>query len=108
MNENNKPQAINLGQSLDGESITDNYSDLDRLIGDPKFIYGKSSPIVTDDDLAEMDLIPDRNFATSYDAANSYLKSLHLEPLWSRFDYARAQRYKWQAASLKRFLEARG
>lgn len=104
MNENNKPQAINLGQSVDGESITDNYSDLDRLIGDPKFIYGKSSPLVTDDDLAEIILIPDRNFTDSYTATNLHLKALGLTPIWSRFDYARVQRHKWQTASWKSYL----
>jgi len=104
MNGNEKPQAFNnLGRSLDGESITDNYSDLDRLAGLPKYEYGKSSPMITNDYIAEMLLIPDSNFVSSYDKTNSHLWELGLIPIWSRSDYVRAQRNKWKTASWKSY-----
>ena len=91
MNEKNKPQGFNLGLPLDVESITDNCSDLDRLTDPRKY--------------AQMMLIPDRNFADSYEAANLHLKALGLMPIWSKSDYARVQLYKWQLATWNSYLE---
>jgi hypothetical protein len=105
MNEKNKPQGFNLGLPLDVESITDNCSDLDRLTDPRKYLHGDSSPIITDDDIAQMMLIPDRNFADSYEAANLHLKALGLMPIWSKSDYARVQLYKWQLATWNSYLE---
>jgi hypothetical protein len=89
MNANKKPQAINLGQAIDGQSITDNYSDLDRLIGEPKFIFGESSPVLTDRDILEHTLLPDSNYCSAMDKASAHLRSLGYPPLWSREDLIR-------------------
>jgi len=90
MNEMRKPQAINLGHpSIDGESITENYSDLDRLIGAPKYIFGESSPVITDRDILEHELLPDSSFCNAMDKASADLKSQGFPPLWSREDLIR-------------------
>lgn len=89
MNQNKKPQAINLGQAIDGESITENYSDLDRLIGEPKYIFGESSPVITDRDILEQELLPDSNYCNAMDKASADLRSLGYPPIWSREDRIR-------------------
>jgi len=49
MNTNTKPQAINLGQVLDDESINRNVIAINALSTKSQDVIGKSSPIVTDD-----------------------------------------------------------
>jgi len=48
MNTNTKPQAINLGQVLDDESINRNVIAINALSTKSQDVIGKSSPIVTD------------------------------------------------------------
>ena len=47
MNTNTKPQAINLGQRIDDESINRNVIAINALSTKSQDVIGKSSPIVT-------------------------------------------------------------
>jgi len=48
MDTNTKPQAINLGQRIDDESINRNVIAINALSTKSQDVIGKSSPIVTD------------------------------------------------------------
>jgi regulatory protein YycH of two-component signal transduction system YycFG len=47
MDRNEKPQAINLGQSLDVESMNRNVIDINTQSAKSQSVIGKSSPIIT-------------------------------------------------------------
>ena len=48
MNENTKPQALNLGnRMIDGESITDNVTSIDSLTAKSQWTFGKSAQTET-------------------------------------------------------------
>jgi hypothetical protein len=95
MNTNTKPQAINLGQVLDDESITRKITDINALNPNYRYLFGKSAPIVTDYDIAEHDLFPDADFCNSMMTAEKHLRSQGLIPCWTSADTIRFHRHRW-------------
>ena len=90
MNENTKPQALNLGnRMIDGESITDNVTSIDSLTAKSQWTFGKSSPCETIYDILERELLPDSNYCKTIDAANEHLRAAGLAACWSRDDLVR-------------------
>ena len=90
MNENTKPQALNLGHRvIDGESITGNVTSIDSLTAKSKWVFGKSSPTETIYDTLERELLPDSNYCKTIDAANEHLRAAGLAACWSRDDEMR-------------------
>ena len=70
MNQNTKPQVLNLGNRvIDGESITGNVTAIDALSAKSKWIFGKSSPMVTDHDILERELLTDSNYCNAIERA---------------------------------------
>ena len=92
MNQNQKPQANYLGQQIDDQSIKSNVTDIYSLSAKYNYTFGKSSPIITDYDLAERALFPDANFCNSYSDAESHLREQGLIPAWSRESNLRFRR----------------
>ena len=95
MNENTKPRAISPGRVLDVESISSNVTGINSLNPNYRCLFGKSSPIITDYNIAEHDLFPDANFCNSLMAAELHLRANGLTPAWKRSDKVRFHRHQW-------------
>ena len=106
MSENTKPQAINLGRVLDVESINSNVKRIDTLNPNYRYLFGKSSPIVTTYNIAERDLFPDANFCNSLMAADQHLRAQGLIPAWKRSDIVRLHRHRWMHRSWTEYAGA--
>ncbi|CAB4704341.1 MAG: hypothetical protein F2677_03310 [Actinobacteria bacterium] len=107
MDKNTKPQAINLGQVLDDESINRNVIAINALSPKSQYMFGKSSPMITDYDIAEHDLLPDADFCNSMSEAESHLRALGLIPCWNRADQVRFHRHMWMHKSWTEYAGAR-
>ena len=108
MNQNNKPQVFSLGSKvIDGESITDNVTAIDALSAKPKWTFGKSSPIITDHDILERELLTDSNYCNAIDKTNKHLQALGLAPCWSRNDVIRHQLHAIKRDVLRRYTGAK-
>ena len=107
MNTNTKPQAINLGQVLDDESINRNVIAINALSTRSQYVFGKSSPMITDYDIAEHDLLPDADFCNSMTATELHLRSQGLIPYWNPADRVRFHRHKWMHKSWTEYAGGR-
>jgi hypothetical protein len=108
MNENTKPQALNLGHRvIDGESITDNVTSIDSLTAKSKWVFGKSSPTETIYDTLERELMPDSNYCKTIDAVNLHLRAAGLAACWSRDDEMRYHRNAIKRDLLLRYTGAK-
>jgi hypothetical protein len=107
MNTNTKPQAINLGQVLDDESINRNVIGIDSLNPNYRYLFGKSSPMITAYDIAEHDLFPDAHFCNSFTSADQHLRSQGLTPAWTSADMIRFHRHQWMHRSWMNYAGAR-
>lgn len=104
MNQNEKPQGINLGQSnhLDDESINTNVTPINRLKPNDAYVFGESSPLITDLDIVEHELFSDEaRRCDSLAAADELVRSLGLTPVHSRADMVRFHRYQCMRKSWK-------
>ena len=106
MNTNTKPQAINLGRVLDDESINRNVIGIDSLNPNYRYLFGKSSPMITDYDIAEHDLFPDAHFCNSVTSADQHLRAHGLIPAWSDSDQIRFHRHQWMHQSWMNYAGA--
>ena len=108
MKENTKPQALNLGnRMIDGESITANVTSIDSLTAKSQWVFGKSSPMITDYDIAEHDLFPDAHFCNSFTSADQHLRAQGLIPAWASADKIRFHRHQWMHRSWRNYAGAR-
>ena len=108
MKENTKPQALNLGnRMIDGESITANVTSIDSLTAKSQWVFGKSSPMITDYDIAEHDLFPDAHFCNSFTSADQHLRAQGLIPAWASADKIRFHRHQWMHRSWRKYAGAR-
>ena len=107
MDENTKPQAINLGQVLDVESINRNVIAINALSTKSQYVFGKSSPMITDYDIAERELLPDADFCKSMSEAEMHLRSQGLIPYWNPVDRVRFHRHQWMSKSWKEYAGTR-
>ena len=108
MNENTKPQALNLGnRMIDGESITDNVTSIDSLTAKSQWTFGKSSPTETIYDILEHELLPDSNYCKTIDEVNEHLHAAWLAACWSRTDVIRYHRNAIKRDVLKRYAGAK-
>lgn len=108
MNQNTKPQALNLGNRvIDGESITDNVTAIDLLSAKSKWTFGKSSPIVTDSDILERTLLTDSNYCDAIEGADEHLRAHGLAACWSRDDVQRYHLHKIKRDVLRRYTGAK-
>lgn len=108
MNQNNKPQVFSLGSKvIDGESITDNVTAIDALSAKSKWSFGKSSPIVTDYDILERELLTDSNYCNAIDKTNKHLQALGLSACWSREDVIRYHLHGMKRDVLRRYAGAK-
>lgn len=108
MNENTKPQALNLGnRMIDGESIIGNVTSIDSLTAKSKWVFGKSSPTETIYDTLERELLPDSNYCKTIDAANEHLRAAGLAGCWSRDDEMRYYRNAIKRDLLLRYTGAK-
>jgi hypothetical protein len=103
MNTNTKSQALNLGFAFDDESIKRNFNAINSLNPNYRNLFGKSSPMITDYDIAEHDLFPDANFCNSFTSADQHLRSQGLIPAWNRSDKIRFHRHQWMHRSWKEY-----
>lgn len=95
MNTNTKSQAINLGHVLDDESINRNVIGIESLNPNYRYLFGKSSPMITDHDIVEHDLFPDTDFCNSFMKAENHLRAQGLIPMWNRDDKLRFHKHRW-------------
>ena len=107
MDENTKPQAINLGQVLDVESINRNVIAINALSTKSQYVFGKSSPTETIYDILERELLPDSNYCKTIDAANEHLRAAGLAACWSRDDEMRYYRNAIKRDLLLRYTGAK-
>lgn len=108
MNENTKPQALNLGnRMIDGESITDNSTSINALSAKSKWVFGKSSPTETIYDILERELLPDFNYCQTIDAATEHLRAAGLAACWSRDDEKRYHLNAIKRDALKTYVGAK-
>ena len=108
MNQNNKPQVFSLGSKvIDGESITDNVTAIDLLSAKSKWSFGKSSPIVTDYDILERELLTDSNYCNAIDLANAHLRAQGFAACWSREDVIRYHLHGMKRDVLRRYAGAK-
>jgi hypothetical protein len=108
MNQNTKPQALNLGNRvIDGESITDNVTSIDSLTAKSQWIFGKSSPTETIYDILERELLPDSNYCKTIDAVNLHLRAAGLAAYWSHNDVMRYHLNAIKRDALKRYTGAK-
>ena len=99
MNQNTKPQVLNLGNRvIDGESITDNVTAIDALSAKPKWTFGKSSPIITARDIWLNDYLHDAHWYESKLKTDSDLRAQGLKPIWSLDDQLRAVEFESRKA----------
>ena len=93
---NEKPRTQGTGRinHLDGESITDNVTAINRLKPNQEFIFGKSSPIITEHDIWLNDYLHDAHWYESKLKTDSDLRAQGLKSIWSREDQLRAAEYK--------------
>lgn len=104
MNRNTKPQALDLGNRvIDGQSITDNVTAIDALSAKSQWIFGKSSPIVTDYDILERELLTDSNYCNAIERADEHLRALGLSACWSREDVIRYHLHGIKRDALRRY-----
>ena len=107
MNRNTNPQARNLGNRvIDGESITDNVTAIDLLSAKSKWSFGKSSPIITANDILERELLPDSNFCNAIERADEHLRAQGFAACWSRDDVMRYHLHKMKSDVLGRYAGA--
>jgi hypothetical protein len=92
---NEKPRTQGTGRinHLDGESITDNVTAIDRLKPNQDFIFGKSSPIITARDIWLNDYLRDAGWIKSKSIAEAHLRAHGFLSVWSREDQLRAVDY---------------
>jgi len=108
MNENTKPQALNLGhRAIDSESITDNVTSINSLTAKSQWTFGKSSPTETIYDILERELLPDSNYCKTIDAANEHLRAAGLAACWSRDDEMRYHLNAIKRDALKKYAGAK-
>ena len=108
MNQNTKPQVLNLGNRvIDGESITGNVTAIDALSAKSKWIFGKSSPMVTDHDILERELLTDSNYCNAIERADSHLRANGFAPCWSRDDVIRYHLHAVKRDVLRRYAGAK-
>ena len=107
MDENTKPQAINLGQVLDDESINRNVIAINALSAKSQYVFGKSSPTETIYDILERELLPDSNYCKTIDEVNEHLRAAGLAACWSRTDVIRYHRNAIKRDVLKRYAGAK-
>lgn len=107
MNRNTKPQALNLGNRvIDGESITDNVTAIDLLSAKSKWRFGKSSPIITDHDILERELLTDFNYCNAIERADEHLRAQGFAACWSRDDVMRYHLHAIKRDALRRYAGA--
>jgi hypothetical protein len=108
MSQNNKPQGFSLGSKvIDGESITDNVTAIDALSAKSKWTFGKSSPIVTDHDILERELLTDSNYCNAIENADSHLRANGFAACWSRDDVIRYHLHAIKRDVLRRYAGAK-
>ena len=108
MNQNTKPQVLNLGNRvIDGESITDNVTAIDLLSAKSKWTFGKSSPIVTDHDILERELLTDSNYCDAIERADEHLRAHGFTSCWSRDDLIRYHLHGMKRDALRRYAGAK-
>jgi hypothetical protein len=108
MNQNTKPQALNLGNRvIDGESITGNVTAIDALSAKSKWTFGKSSPIVTDHDILERELLTDSNYCNAIENADAHLRANGFTGCWSRDDLMRYHLHAIKRDVLRRYAGAK-
>lgn len=108
MNENTKPQARSLGHVIDDESINRNVIAINALSAKSDYVFGKSSPIVTERDMIERELFGnDLIFSNSFTSAELHLRSMGLIPYWHKADKVRFHRHKWQHRSWSEYAGAK-
>ncbi len=92
---NEKPRTLGTGQINypDGESITDNITAINRLKPNQEFIFGKSSPIITERDIWENDYLHDAGWYESKLKADTHLRAHGLKSIWSLEDQLRAAEF---------------
>jgi hypothetical protein len=107
MHTNTKSQAISPGDVLDDESINRNVIAINALSPKSKYIFSKSSPIITDYDIAARDLLPDHDFVNSMTSAEMHLRAQGLTPCWNRADLNRLHRHRWMQISWTEYAGAK-
>lgn len=108
MNENTKPQALNLGnRAIDGESIRSNVTAIDLLTAKSKWRFGKSSPIVTDSDILEREVLTDSNYCNAIERADQHLRAHGFAACWSRDDVMRYHLHAIKRDVLRRYAGAK-
>ena len=108
MNENTKPQALNLGnRMIDGESITDNVTSIDSLTAKSQWIFGKSSPTETIYDILERELLTDSNYCNAIESADAHLRANGFAACWSRDDLMRYHLHAIKRDVLRRYAGAK-
>lgn len=97
---NEKPRTQGTGRikHLDGESITDNVTAIDRLKPNQKFVFGKSSPIITEHDIWLNEYLHDAGWYESKMKTDLDLRAHGLKSIWSLEDQLRAAEYKRRKA----------
>jgi hypothetical protein len=104
---NTKPQAINLGRVLDDESIKTNVKRIDTLNPNYRYLFGKSSPIVTDHDILERELLTDSNYCNAIESADAHLRANGFAACWSRDDLMRYHLHAIKRDVLRRYAGAK-
>ena len=97
---NEKPRTQGAGQINypDGESITDNVTAIDRLKPNQEFIFGKSSPIITERDIWKRDYLHDAGWYESKVKTDLHLQLLGIRAIWSLEDQLRAAEFNRRKA----------
>jgi hypothetical protein len=97
---NEKPRTQGTGRinHLDGESITDNVTAINRLKPNPEFVFGKSSPIITARDIWLNDYLHDAHWYESKLKTDSDLRAQGLKSIWSLDDQLRAVEFESRKA----------
>jgi hypothetical protein len=93
---NEKPRTQGTGRinHLDGESITNNVTAINRLKPNQEFIFGKSSPIITEHDIWLNEYLHDAHWYESKVKTDLDLQMLGFQAIWTPADQLRAAEYK--------------
>ena len=99
MNTNEMPRTLGTGQiTNDGESISHNVTAINRLKPNQEFIFGKSSPIITERDIWLNEYLHDAGWYESKLKADAQLRAHGLKSIWSLDDQLRAAEFERRKA----------
>ena len=92
---NEKPRTHGAGipNDIDGESTYAEFRAAHRLSQKSEYLFGKSAPLMTDQDKIDLYYLRDYRWNKSKSDADQHLRALGLTPVWSRDDQKRANRY---------------